>query len=77
LLKNAMAGANTTAREGLAVTVQYCQPWLRPMEAFTLSVPRELARTVSDGIRMLGYSIHPPFIGAVDRLHPLRLLEQP
>jgi hypothetical protein len=24
---------------------------------------------------MLGYSIHPPFVGAVDGLHPLRLLE--
>jgi hypothetical protein len=48
------------------------------MEAFTLSVPREIARTVSDNIRrMLGYSIHPPFIGAVDGMHPLRLLKQP
>jgi ectoine hydroxylase-related dioxygenase (phytanoyl-CoA dioxygenase family) len=69
-------GANTTTRERLAVTAQYCQPWLRPMEAFTLSVSREIARTVSDDIRrMLGYSIHPPFVGAVDGLHPLRLLE--
>ena len=24
---------------------------------------------------MLGYSIHPPFVGAVDGMHPLRLLE--
>jgi ectoine hydroxylase-related dioxygenase (phytanoyl-CoA dioxygenase family) len=70
------AGANTATRERLAVTAQYCQPRLRPMEAFTLSVSREIARTVSDDIRrMLGYSIHPPFIGAVDGLHPLRLLE--
>jgi hypothetical protein len=69
-------GANTRRRERLAVTAQYCQPWLRPMEAFTLSVSREIARTVSDDIRrMLGYSIHPPFVGAVDGLHPLRLLE--
>jgi hypothetical protein len=69
-------GANNTSRERLAVTAQYCQPWLRPMEAFTLSVSRETARTVSDDIRrMLGYSIHPPFIGAIDGLHPLRLLE--
>jgi hypothetical protein len=31
---------------------------------------------VSDDIRrMLGYSIHPPFVGAVDGQHPLRLLE--
>jgi phytanoyl-CoA dioxygenase PhyH len=69
-------GANTTTRDRLAVTAQYCQPWLRPMEAFTLSISREIARTVSDDIRrMLGYSIHPPFVGAVDGLHPLRLLE--
>ena len=69
-------GANNTTRARLAVTAQYCQPWLRPMEAFTLSISREIARTVSDDIRrMLGYSIHPPFVGAVDGLHPLRLLE--
>jgi ectoine hydroxylase-related dioxygenase (phytanoyl-CoA dioxygenase family) len=69
-------GANTTAADRLAVTAQYCQPWLRPMEAFTLSISRDIARAVSDDIRrMLGYSIHPPFVGAVDGLHPLRLLE--
>lgn len=69
-------GANTSATDRLAVTAQYCQPWLRPMEAFTLSVSRDVARTVSDDIRrMIGYSIHPPFVGAVDGLHPLRLLE--
>jgi Phytanoyl-CoA dioxygenase (PhyH) len=69
-------GANTTTGERLAVTAQYCEPWLRPMEAFTMSVSREIARTVSDDIRrMLGYSIHPPFVGAVDGLHPLRLLD--
>ena len=69
-------GANTTTADRLAVTAQYCQPWLRPMEAFTLSVSRDIARAVSGDIRrMLGYSIHPPFVGAVDGLHPLRLLE--
>jgi ectoine hydroxylase-related dioxygenase (phytanoyl-CoA dioxygenase family) len=71
-------GANTTSRDRLAVTAQYCQPWLRPMEAFTLSISRDIAREVSGDIRrMLGYSIHPPFVGAVDGLHPLRLLDQP
>ncbi len=69
-------GANNTDRDRLAVTAQYCQPWLRPMEAYTLSISRDIARTVSDDIRrMLGYSIHPPFVGNVDGLHPLRLLE--
>ncbi|KUI18874.1 phytanoyl-CoA dioxygenase [Mycobacterium sp. GA-1285] len=71
-------GANTTDKARLAVTAQYCQPWLRPMEAFTLSISRDTAREVSDDIRrMIGYSIHPPFVGAVDGLHPLRLLEAP
>jgi hypothetical protein len=69
-------GANSSAADRLAVTAQYCEPWLRPMEAFTLSVSRDTARTVSDDLRrMLGYSIHPPFVGAVDGLHPQRLLE--
>lgn len=69
-------GANTSDQARLAVTAQYCQPWLRPMEAFTLSIDRDTAREVSDDIRrMIGYSIHPPFVGAVDGLHPLRLLE--
>jgi hypothetical protein len=69
-------GANNTDRDRLAVTAQYCQPWLRPMEAYTLSISHDIARSVSDDIRrMLGYSIHPPFVGNVDGLHPLRLLE--
>lgn len=68
-------GANNTAVSRLAVTAQYCEPWLRPQEAFTLSMTRDTVRTVSEDIRrMLGYSIHPPFIGQVDGMHPKRLL---
>jgi ectoine hydroxylase-related dioxygenase (phytanoyl-CoA dioxygenase family) len=71
-------GANETDHARLAVTTQYCQPWLRPQEAFTLSTTRDTARTVSEDIRrMLGYSIHPPFIGMVDGMHPQRLLDTP
>ena len=70
-------GANRSDRVRLAVTAQYCQPWLRPQEAFTLSTPPELvARLSPDLQRMLGYSVHPPFVGMVDGMHPLRLLEQ-
>ncbi|UAK31070.1 phytanoyl-CoA dioxygenase family protein [Nocardia asteroides] len=69
-------GANRSAHPRLAVTAQYCEPWLRPQEAFTLSTSRDCARTVSEDIRrMLGYSIHPPFIGQVNGMHPKRLLE--
>ena len=40
------------------------------------SVPRAIARLLSDDLkRMLGYSIFPLWIGAVDGVHPLRLLD--
>lgn len=70
-------GANrTTSHRRLAVTAQYCQPWLRPQEAFTLSTPPATVRTVSENIRrMIGYSIHPPFMGMVNGMHPKRILE--
>ncbi|MGW5382257.1 phytanoyl-CoA dioxygenase family protein [Nocardia sp. NPDC003963] len=69
-------GANRSAGSRLGVTVQYCEPWLRPQEAYTLATGRDTARTVSENIRrMLGYSIHPPFMGAVDGMHPKRLLD--
>ncbi|WP_019925141.1 phytanoyl-CoA dioxygenase family protein [Nocardia sp. BMG111209] len=68
-------GANRTGAARLALTAQYCEPWLRPQEAYTLSTSRDTARIVSEDIRrMLGYSIHPPFMGAVDGMHPKRLL---
>lgn len=70
-------GANRADRARLGVTAQYCQPWLRPQEAFTLSTtPEVVAGLHPDLQRMLGYSIHPPFVGMVDGMHPLRLLEQ-
>ena len=70
-------GANHTAGQTrLGVTAQYCQPWLRPQEAFTLSTPPTIAKAVSENTRrMLGYSIHPPFMGMVDGMHPKRILE--
>lgn len=68
-------GANRTTDPRLGVTVQYCEPWLRTQEAYTLATSRHTARTVSENIRrMVGYSIHPPFMGAVDGMHPKRLL---
>ncbi|MFI2758358.1 phytanoyl-CoA dioxygenase family protein [Streptomyces echinatus] len=69
-------GANTSHHPRLALTAQYCRPWLRPQEAFTLSTSRDTVRAVSEDIRrMLGYSIHPPFMGMVDGMHPKRLLD--
>jgi len=70
------AGANSTERGRLCVTAQYCAPWCRQQENFSLSVTRGRARGSSEHIqRMLGYSICPPFVGFVDGMHPKRLLE--
>ncbi len=70
------AGANRTAAPRACVTAQYCAPWCRQQENFSLSVSRERARQASPHIqRLLGYSIHPPFMGFVDGMHPRRLLD--
>jgi ectoine hydroxylase-related dioxygenase (phytanoyl-CoA dioxygenase family) len=68
-------GANGSDRARLAVTGQYCEPWLRQHENFFLEIPPEQARTLRPSILdMIGYSIHPPFMGMVDRHHPRRAL---
>jgi ectoine hydroxylase-related dioxygenase (phytanoyl-CoA dioxygenase family) len=68
-------GANTTDRPRLAVTPQYCQPWARQQEQMMLAVG-ERATKYSERIQsLLGYSIHPPFMGHVNGLHPRRLLD--
>lgn len=68
-------GANRSDRSRACVTAQYCAPWCRQQENFSLSVPRERVRECSEHVqRMLGYSIHPPFMGFVDGMHPKRLL---
>ena len=40
-----------------------------------LAVPPEIAGKLPERVReLIGYSIHPPFVGHVDGLHPKRLL---
>ncbi|MBY0274909.1 phytanoyl-CoA dioxygenase family protein [Candidatus Binatia bacterium] len=69
-------GANRSDRARACVTAQYCAPWCRQQENFALSVPRERVRQCSEHVqRLLGYSIHPPFMGFVDGMHPKRLLQ--
>ena len=69
-------GENRSDTARMAVTAQYCAPWCRPQESFLLSVSRERVATSSEHMqRLLGYSIHPPFMGFVHGMHPKRLLE--
>ena len=68
-------GANTSDRSRCAFSQQYCQPWARQQENFTLSVPVEVAREMPTRLQeLLGYSIHPPFIGQLTASHPAKAL---
>jgi ectoine hydroxylase-related dioxygenase (phytanoyl-CoA dioxygenase family) len=70
-------GANCSRGSRLAVTPQYCEPWIRPIETMGLAVPPAVASMFSPRVQaLLGYSIYPPFIGYVDGRDPRRLLTQ-
>ena len=70
-------GANRSAQPRLAVSNQYCEPWARQQENYTLAIPPERASQLSERVQaLLGYSIHPPFMGHVNGVHPRRLLER-
>ena len=69
-------GENTTGDSRLALTAQYCAPWLRTQENMSLSVPPDVVRTLDAPLpSLLGYQIHPPFMGHVNGMHPNRLLD--
>jgi len=69
------AGPNRSDAPRMATTAQYCEPWARQQENYSLAVSRERARLCSDTIQsMLGYSMLFPFIGFVDGRDPKRLL---
>ena len=69
-------GANTSTQDRLAITPQYCQPWLRQIENMVLAVPPEKAAQYSERVQaLLGYSIiEPGFMGYVDGRHPRKLI---
>lgn len=69
-------GANRADRPRLGTIIEYVAGWLRPQENHILAVPREVVRTLPERLQeLLGYNIHPPFVGYVDGRHPRRLLE--
>lgn len=68
-------GANRSKTSRRAFSIQYCQPWARTQENYFLTVPREQARAMSPRLQaLLGYSIHPPFMGHAAGRHPLKHL---
>ena len=68
-------GANRSDRPRLIITPQYCAGWVRQLENMALAVPAEIADKLPERAReLIGYSIHPPFMGHVDGRHPGKLL---
>ena len=68
-------GANRSQAPRLALSTQYCEPWARQQENYTLAIPPELVATFSERVQeLIGYSIHPPFMGHTGGLHPKRRL---
>lgn len=58
------AGANRSSKPRRSLTVQYCQPYIRPIENQILAVdPRRLEQIDRRIVEMMGYKIHRPFIG--------------
>lgn len=69
------AGPNKSDASRMAATAQYCEPWARQQENYSLAISRERAKLCSPTIQaMLGYSMLFPFIGFVDGRDPKRLL---
>src|SRR3954470_6908715 len=71
-------GANRTDRPRLGVILEYVASWLRPQENHLLAVPRETVAELPERLQeLLGYNIHPPFLGYVDGRHPRRDITAP
>ncbi len=68
-------GANKTADTRTIITPQYCPGWARQLENQLLAVPRDTAKQLPlRAQELLGYSIHPPFMGYVNGVHPNKQL---
>lgn len=70
-------GANVGDTTRLGITTQFCEPWVRPIETMTLAVPPAVAAQYPPRVQaLLGYGLHPPFIGYVDGRDPRHLVDQ-
>jgi ectoine hydroxylase-related dioxygenase (phytanoyl-CoA dioxygenase family) len=68
-------GANSSTGLRRAMSHQYCEPWARQQENYTLSIPHDRAAKMPARLQtLLGYSIHPPFMGQIAGRHPTKAL---
>jgi ectoine hydroxylase-related dioxygenase (phytanoyl-CoA dioxygenase family) len=68
-------GANASAGDRLGISIQYATAWARQQENFMMALGLDGARGLPPRLQeLIGYSIHPPFMGMVDGRHPKKLL---
>jgi ectoine hydroxylase-related dioxygenase (phytanoyl-CoA dioxygenase family) len=68
-------GANIADSCRLGISIQYCAAWGRQQENFMMAIGIDGARDLDPRLQeLIGYSIHPPFMGMVDGRHPRKLL---
>ncbi|KEY67100.1 hypothetical protein S7711_07075 [Stachybotrys chartarum IBT 7711] len=64
-------GANTSSQDRVALTVQYCQPWIRQLENQMMAVEWDKLDDMPPRlVDMLGYKVGAPFIGHVNGHSP-------
>jgi ectoine hydroxylase-related dioxygenase (phytanoyl-CoA dioxygenase family) len=67
-------GANRTDKPRLGVILEFVVSWLRAQENHVIGVPHDLAAALPERLQeLLGYNVHPPFLGYVDGRHPRRV----
>ncbi|KAF5985081.1 phytanoyl dioxygenase family [Fusarium coicis] len=70
-------GENVSENERRALTVQFCQPWVRPLENQILAVDWEKLNEIPPRlVDMLGNQVGAPFVGYVDGISPRRAVER-
>ena len=70
-------GRNCSDSDRRALTVQYCQPWIRTIENQFLAVDFEKLPEIPKRIvDLLGYQVGAPFIGHVDGMSPRKAAER-
>lgn len=70
-------GANKSDATRLLITPQYCPGWMRQLENMILTTDEQSAAKLPKRVQeIMGYSIHPPFMGYVDGRHPLKSMAQ-
>ena len=68
-------GANRSTGDRLGISIQYAAAWARQQENFMMALGVDGARALAPRLQeLIGYSIHPPFMGMIDGRHPKKLL---